>query len=106
MDRLRQTAPLLCALLALVVAGETADLFPCADDACRPWSEWLYPDAPPVSSDAGDAPSACLCHVTFASTAVLPSTPASVVTDGARGAAIPRPTLAPAAGVPSPPPRG
>lgn len=105
MDRLRQTAPILSLLLALVVAGETTDVLPCADGECGVWRALVYPDASP-SGGLDHRPAVCPCQVVFASTAVLPAAPVPAPDDGALWLADPACTPSLPGRVPHPPPRG
>ncbi len=80
MERLRHIAPLLASLLMVVLAIETTDLVRCADEAapvpvtCADGTLKAPPAdaAAPASAHHAAAPD-CLCHVTFVSTAALPT---------------------------------
>ena len=108
MRALRLVAAPLALLLALVVAGETTDVLPCADADCGLWSELLGADAPPGGGplDGPATEAACLCHAAY----VPPPLPAA--SEAARGPAhalAAPPAFRPPSEVgrvPYPPPRG
>lgn len=90
MVRMRHIAPLIAAMLSVVIFVETSDLFPCPDDAVSTRqvdaSTATTSDAAPIlldhtcgglhdhdgRSQESCTIAHCLCNVTFVSTAVLP----------------------------------